>query len=207
MNLSLDSIAMPKLARIAAILMVALLASAAFAGCAEDRSNLLPEDTVAEITADIDEVQDLVSQGECFSADIAAERARTRVESLGPEVDSKLKTNLLDGVTQLQVTVKDRCQEVDSTTEPLDPEQPSGTTGTTDTTTPSGTTDSGNESGGSKGGGSGSPGGGDNGGNPAPKPNPQPNPEPTNPPSPTPNPQPPPTTDPGSGGVGPGTGG
>lgn len=207
MTRSLDSIAMPELARIAAILVVALLVSGSFAGCAEDRSNLVPEDTVAEITADIEEVQDLVRQGECFSADIAAERARTRVEGLDPEVDSKLKKNLLDGVTQLQVTVKDRCQEVDSTTEPLVPEQPTGATGTTDATAPSGTTDSGNQTGGGQGNNGGNPGAGDNGGNPAPEPAPQPNPEPTNPTNPAPNPQPPPTTDPGSGGVGPGTGG
>lgn len=193
---------MPELARIPAIFVIALLAAAAVAGCAENRDNLLPKDTVAEITADIDEVQGLVSRGECFSADIAAERARTRVEGLGPEVDHKLKKSLLDGVTQLQVTVKDRCEESETTAAPVVPEEPTGTTGSTD---PSGTTDSGKGSGDGKGSGGGNTGGGDNGGNPAPEPDPKPTPEPTDPTDP--NPQPPSNPDTGSGGVGPSAGG
>jgi len=194
---------MSELARIPAIFLLVVLA-AGFAGCGEDRSNLLPEDAVTEITTEIDEVQDLVSQGECFSADIAAERARTRVERLGPEVDAGLKKSLLDGVTQLQVTVKNRCQEVDSTPTTVAPDEPAGTT---DTNIPSGTTDSGNGTTGGKGSGGGKTGGGDNGGNPAPEPDPQPTPEPPNPTDPEPNPQPPSQPDNGSGGVGPSAGG
>jgi len=194
---------MSELARIPAIFLLVVLA-AGFAGCGEDRSNLLPEDAVTEITTEIDEVQDLVSQGECFSADIAAERARTRVEGLGPDVDAGLKKSLLDGVTQLQVTVKNRCQEVDSTPTTASPDQPAGTT---DDTIPSGTTDSGNGTTGTKGSGGGKSGGGDNGGNPAPGPNPQPTPESPNPTNPEPNPQQPSQPDNGSGGVGPSAGG
>ena len=197
---------MPELSRIPAIFLLVVLVTA-FAGCGEDRSNLLPEDAVAEITTEIDEVQDLVSQGECFSADIAAERARTRVEALGPEGDAKLKRSLLDGVTQLQVTVKNRCEEADTTTTTTTTAEPEQPTGTTDTTVPSGTTDSGNGTTGNNGDGGGKSGGGDNGGNPAPEPSPQPNPEPSNPTNPQPTPQPPSQPDNGSGGVGPSAGG
>lgn len=205
-NPSPDSIVMLKTTRLTVISLVLIPAFAVFSGCAEDRGNLVPEQTAAEIAADIDEVQSLVDSGECFAADIAAERARSRVEALGSDVDRELKKNLIDGVTQLQVTVKERCEQDESVTGTVAPE---GTTGTTDLAAPSGTTDrgqgSGDESGkGNEKGKGGNSEGGDNGGNPAPDPDPQPDPGPTDP---DPNPQPPTDPDNGSGGVGPSTGG
>ncbi len=179
---------MPAKARQAAVLLIAAIAILAASGCGENRSNLLPADTSERIESDLDEVRSLSGEGMCFQALAVAERVRDEVESLGDGVDDVLKRNLLDGVTQLQITVQEDCEQVDldpaETVVPeLLPEDPAvstpepeqGATGDSAATGPTG--------------------GGGNQPEPTPEPDPQPNPEPD------------PPVDNGSGGVGPGTGG
>jgi hypothetical protein len=182
---------MPKIAGKAALCAIAATAILVLSGCGENRSNLLPPDTAEQLDAKLDEVRSMVREGNCFEALATAEEVRTEVEALGSDVDSTLQRTLVDGVTQLQVTVQDNCVEADTdpaaTPEPApepaptdtpEPETGQGTTGDTGTT---GTTGGG---------------GGQTGGEPQPEPEPQPDPEP-----------PPTPPDNGSGGVGPSTGG
>jgi hypothetical protein len=167
-------------ALLSAIVIAALVV---LPGCGEDRSNLLAPDTSEQLEARLDEVRSLVREGNCFEALAAAEEVRTEVEALGGDVDATLQRTLVDGVTQLQVTVQDNCVEADTdptaTTAPEpapepveipEPETGGGTTGDTGTT---GTTGGGGQT----------------------EPDPQPAPEPAPPP------------DNGSGGVGPSNGG
>ncbi len=177
---------MPSKARNAAVLLIAAIAILAASGCGEDRSNLLPVGTSERIENNLDQVRSLSGEGKCFQALAVAEQVRDEVESLGAGVDDVLKRNLLDGVTQLQITVQEECEQVDldpaeAVVPELLPEDPTvnapepeqGATGDSGTTGPTG-----------------------GGGN-----------DPDSTPEPEPNPDPDPPVDNGSGGVGPGTGG
>ncbi len=182
---------MPSKARTATVLAVAAATLMLASGCAEDRSNLLPRATAEQLELKLDEVRSLHREGNCFEALAAAEEVRTEVEGLGGDVDGTLQRTLVDGVTQLQVTVQDNCVEADTEptvevapepapeeTQTTEPEPESGATGTTGNGGDTGTTGGGGDTGTTGGGGGG-----------------QPEPEPTPPP------------DNGSGGVGPSTGG
>ena len=118
------------------------------AGCGEDRSNLIPKGSSEDLIARFDEVESLTASGKCFEALNAADEARKEVESLGGDIDPRLKRSLIDGVTQLQVAIGDKdpaeCagdSDVTTTDEPTNTE-PDTTTGTSGTTGTTGTTDS-----------------------------------------------------------------
>jgi hypothetical protein len=182
---------MPGKARKSTLLVVTFVSILLLSACSEDRSNLLPGDTAAQLDANLALVQQLNRDGDCFGALNAAEEVRNQVEALGSDVDPTLRRNLLDGVTQLQIKVQDNCVEADSvpTTEPVVPETPADT-GPTEPTPDQNTTGSTGPT-------------GDTGATqpaPTPEPDPAPAPDPAPPPTPTP-------PDNGSGGVGPSTGG
>lgn len=179
---------MPEKARKSALLLAAITTIALLAGCGEDRSNLVPGDAAAQIDANLVLVGQLVRDGNCFEALNAAEEVRSEVEALGSSVDSTLRRNLLDGVTQLQIKVQDNCVEADTepVVEPLLPEV------TPEEPEPVEPDPGQNETGPT----------GDTGGVTPPEPEPEPVPEPEPAPEPTPTPP-----DNGSGGVGPSGGG
>lgn len=123
-----------------------MLAAGAVAGCGEDRSNLLPGDTVNEISSNLDRVRELAGSGDCFGALTAAQEVTRQVERLGPGVDRKLKRSLRDGVTRLVLTVQENCEttEGEITEEPLETLEPStGPTGETATEEPEETPETG----------------------------------------------------------------
>ncbi len=174
------------------------------AGCGEDRSNLLPGDTVAEINSNLDQVNELYANDDCIGAISTADEIKTQVLGLGPKVDEKLKKNLDDGINELIVKIQSACTETvtgdtgtTTTTDETDVTESgsTGTTGTTDTEPDASTgTDTGKDKGNGK----------DKATKPEPKPTPTPKPEPTTPEPTTPEPVTP-TTPPDTGGVGPGT--
>jgi hypothetical protein len=184
-------------------------------GCAEDRSNLIPKDTSESLIAHFDRIKALAASGKCFEAAQEAREAQTEIESMGPDVDAKLKRSLLDGVTDLTLLANDTdvCIEADTTTteEPVETEETptetegtTGETGTTDTgentTGNQGTTDEDQDSEQQT-----QPNGNGNGNQSSTPPakNPTTPSNPTTPTNPT-NPSTPPDTGPGSGGLGPG---
>ena len=170
---------MPPKPRTATVLAIAAATLMLASGCGENRSNLLPRDTAEQLELKLDEVRSLHREGNCFEALAAAEEVRTEVEGLGGDVDGTLQRTLVDGVTQLQVTVQDDCVEAD--TEPTVEVVPEPAPEEPETTEPA-----------PESGATGTTGGGGGG---QVEPQPQPEPEPTPPP------------DNGSGGVGPSTGG
>jgi|GEM_PF-1309288 len=126
-------------------LLACLVLLPALSGCGEDRSNLIPKDTSESLIAHFDRIKALAASGKCFEAAQVAREAQTEIESMGPDVDAKLKRSLLDGVTDLTLLANDTdvCIEADTTNpeEPVETEQtPTETEGTTGET---GTTDTG----------------------------------------------------------------
>lgn len=110
--------------RIALTAVTVVLAGGLIAGCGEDRSNLLPGNTVEEIETNLDRVRDLAASGDCFGAIDAAQQVKRQVEGLGPDVDRRLKRSLRDGATQLVLAVQDNCSstEEEPVEEPVEPE-------------------------------------------------------------------------------------
>jgi hypothetical protein len=95
----------------ASLLALALAATAALgvSACGGNGSDLLPGTTATEINSNLDEVRQLVSEGDCVGASGAASSVSTQVEQLGG-VDAKLKEALSEGASRLNEVVA-RCQE------------------------------------------------------------------------------------------------
>lgn len=136
-----------------ALSLILVLATGVFvSACGEDRSHLLPGDDVREISANLDTVQQLVDEGQCFEALEATDAVQVQAESLPATVDPKLKRSLIDGVVTLITLVGRQCEDDPSTaatgeTGPTDTDTeltPTGDTGVTDdegTTGPTGKKD------------------------------------------------------------------
>ena len=90
-------------------LILVLAAGLIVTACGEDRSHLLPADDVRQIEANIDTVQQLVDEGQCFDALEASDLVMTQAEALPNTVDAKLKRSLIDGVVTLQILVGRQC--------------------------------------------------------------------------------------------------
>ncbi len=105
-----------------AVSMLALglgaVAAVALVSCGggED-AKLLPGNTAAEITENLDRVKQYSEEGECVGAEDAVAEVTTQIEALG-DVDRKLKEALQRGATRLNEVVA-TCQE--ETTEAAEP--------------------------------------------------------------------------------------
>lgn len=99
-------IAVPSLA-----IALAATASLALAACGGEDAKLLPGSTAAEISENLDTVQQLASEGECVGAADAAEQVSAQVEAL-TDVDPKLKQALERGATRLDEVVA-TCEEAE----------------------------------------------------------------------------------------------
>ncbi len=123
-------------ARTRKVIATALIALGAvlLAGCAEDRSNLLPGDTVKEISLNLDRVRELADQGDCTGAVDAAQQVTRQIEGLGTSVDPKLRRSLRDGASRLVLTIQAGCggdqSLIPTETAPVDPTVEPDTGGT-----------------------------------------------------------------------------
>lgn len=108
------------------------------AGCAEDRSHLLPGTTVEEISTNLDLVRDLADQDDCLGAIDAAQQVTRQIESLGTAVDARLRRSLREGASRLVLTIQKNCHPSETVTPPADTTLPeietTGPTGATGTT-------------------------------------------------------------------------
>jgi uncharacterized phage infection (PIP) family protein YhgE len=98
--------------RLSASLLALALAAAVATGlsaCGGGGSDLLPGTTASEINSNLDEVRQLVSEGDCVGAGDAASAVSTQVEELGG-VDAKLKEALNEGAIRLNEVVAG-CEE------------------------------------------------------------------------------------------------
>jgi hypothetical protein len=109
---NLDPRALSRLEVIAAPLTLALGIAAALAlvSCGGgDDAQLLPGGTAREITANLDTVEQLTSEGDCIGAEDAAEQVSAQVEAL-QGVDQTLVRALQQGATRLNEVVA-TCEE------------------------------------------------------------------------------------------------
>ena len=167
-----------KAARHLSALFLAAFLVGLLAGCGTDRSNLLSSETAEGLAAEIDRIETLVAAGDCFAALDRAEGSRVEVAALEGEIDERLRTSLLEGLTQLQVVIQDECATETATDTVIEEEVVEEDSGGI-RPRPDGQGDQNEE------------------GNPRPAPDPEPTPSPTPAPTPTPTP-------PDSGGVTPG---
>jgi len=190
-NASLESDLVSRVAKLLLVPVLLVCAAAMLSACGEeDRSHLLPGNSVQEIEANIDTVQTQVDQGLCLEALESADQVQKQVESLPRSVDPELRRTLLDGAVTLIQVVRDSCVDSGETdvTEPEVEVTPTGDTGVTDAEEGTGT--------------SGKPAKPDKPAKPV-KPTPEPTPEPDPPTTPEtpPSTDPPVDTGPGSGGI------
>jgi outer membrane biosynthesis protein TonB len=109
------------MARLSALLLSFLLGAAsavALASCGSGNdAELLPGTTADQIESNLDEVEQLAAAGDCFGAEDAVAEVTAEVEEL-QDVDLKLKAALQEGAARLSEVVG-RCEETtDEETEP-----------------------------------------------------------------------------------------
>jgi hypothetical protein len=101
------------MARLSALLLVIVLGAAsgvALVSCGSgDDANLLPGTTADEIEANLDAVEQLAAEQDCFGAEDAVAQVAAEVEEL-EGVDAKLKRALEEGTARLSEVVG-RCEE------------------------------------------------------------------------------------------------
>jgi hypothetical protein len=110
------------MARLSALLLAIVLGAAsavALVSCGSgDDANLLPGTTAEEIEANLDQVEQLAAEEDCFGAEDAVAQVAAEVEELDG-VDAKLQRALEDGTARLSEVVG-RCEE-ETTEEETEP--------------------------------------------------------------------------------------
>jgi hypothetical protein len=108
--------------RLSASLIVVSLAAAAALGLVAcgggDSAELLPGETADEINTNLDQVEQLATEGDCLGASDAAQAVSLQVEALGG-VDAELKQALQEGATRLNEVVAG-CEEATTEEEPVE---------------------------------------------------------------------------------------
>jgi hypothetical protein len=93
------------------VFAIAAAATVALAGCGGGGNDeLLPGATASQINANLDQVEQLVAEGECIGAENSAEEIGSQVEALSG-VDGKLKRALAEGASKLTENVAAECEE------------------------------------------------------------------------------------------------
>lgn len=118
--------------RTASLLALALaLAALGLSACGSDSADLLPGATADQITSNLDQVRELVGEGECVGAEEAAQEVSDQIGALGG-VDRRLKQALREGANRLALVVEE-CEEapeeetepaVETAIEPEEDEEP-----------------------------------------------------------------------------------
>ncbi len=108
---------MPRLPIPLLVLGLGATAALTLASCGGEDAKLLPGETAREITANLDSVQQLSSEGDCVGAESAVQQVGEQIEAL-EGVDRKLKQALEDGAGRLEEVIAN-CEE--SSTEAIAP--------------------------------------------------------------------------------------
>jgi TolA-binding protein len=101
--------------RLSAFLLALALGSVsavALSACGSNNADLLPGTTASQINSNLDQVRQLVAEGDCVGAEDAVAAVSSEVEEL-QEVDLKLKAALEEGSTRLSEVVS-RCEETEA---------------------------------------------------------------------------------------------
>ncbi len=102
------------MARWLQISLLAPLVALALAGCGSGDDGTIPEGDGNELLALLDALQSDVEAGDCETIDDRAAQVQTQVQALPAEVDSAVKTELLDAAAQLENLSADPPECVDS---------------------------------------------------------------------------------------------
>ena len=101
---------MPRLSALLFVVALGAACAVALVSCGSgDDANLLPGTTADEIEANLDQVEQLAAEQDCFGAEDAVAQVAAEVEEL-EGVDVKLKRALEDGTAKLSEVVG-RCEE------------------------------------------------------------------------------------------------
>lgn len=98
-----------RLATFLIVVSVTAAAALSLVACGSEDAELLPGDTASEISSNLDQVEQLASEGDCLGASDAAQAVSLQVEELG-EVDAELKQALREGATRLNEVIVS-CEE------------------------------------------------------------------------------------------------
>jgi chromatin assembly factor 1 subunit A len=112
---------MPRSPRVPLLLALTGAAALLPLGCGGEDAKLLPGETAREITANLDTVQQLSSEGDCLGAESAAQQVDEQIEAL-QGVDPKLKRALEDGAQRLEEVISE-CDEEAETLAPATTEE------------------------------------------------------------------------------------
>ena len=114
---------MPRLSPFLLALTLAAAGALSLASCGGgSNADLLPGTTANQINSNLDEVQRLVSEGECIGAEDAVAEVTAQVEDLSG-VDRRLQAALEEGAAQLSIVVGECQEETSEEAEPsLEPD-------------------------------------------------------------------------------------
>lgn len=104
----------------ASLIVFSLVAVAVLglAACGGEDAELLPGETASEINTNLDQVEQLATEGDCLGASDAAQAVSLQVEELGG-VDAELKRALQEGATRLNEVIAS-CEEASTEEEPAE---------------------------------------------------------------------------------------
>jgi hypothetical protein len=111
-------------------------ACAALVACG-DRSKLIPSGDAGRLLGDLDNVQNVVSSGDCERVNRALQQLQNDLVQLPSTVDVRLRNRLSEGVAALVRQAPEACEQAQTDTTTTD----TTTTETTDTETETETTD------------------------------------------------------------------
>jgi len=120
------------------LLLGILLCVLAVAGCGQENPRLLRQSDADKLSNKVDEVAQLVSDGECSEARDAVDEARQQVSELPRSTSQRLRENLTNWLDHLDERVPRDCetkQEATPTATPTTTETPSATPTATETPT------------------------------------------------------------------------
>jgi outer membrane biosynthesis protein TonB len=115
-----------------------LLCALALAGCGQENPRLLRQSDADQLSTKVDEVDQLVSDGECAEARDAVDEAKQMVTELPRSTSQRLRDNLTDWLDHLDERVPKDCetkQEATPTATPTATETPTETPSPTETPT------------------------------------------------------------------------
>lgn len=109
---------MARLTAAAGVLALSVACALGLSACGGSDAKLLPGETAAEITENLDAVKQLAAEEQCVDAEDEALEVSTQIESL-QGIDPELKSNLEEGAERLNEVVAE-CDEEAEEEEPLD---------------------------------------------------------------------------------------
>jgi outer membrane biosynthesis protein TonB len=87
------------------------LAALALAGCGRENPALIPQDRAERLSNTVDEIGQLVADGDCAAARDAVDRAQEAVSELPRRVDDRLETNLRQWLDHIDERIPEDCSE------------------------------------------------------------------------------------------------